>query len=195
MSDAVRTFATGATRHNDADKYDYEGFLHPTVLEAYAAYMHVNRKTLDGKGRDSDNWQKGIPPDAYMKSGWRHFLEWWKIHDGITSEEGELAATMGVVFNVMGWAFERMKADPQWFSRELAKYQAYRDKELRERAMISKPEPQPDPFFHAHPADCLCGCNGARRFITLPEEPQANCDFIGPRAEVVDTSTYGPDVV
>lgn len=133
MSEVIRKFETGATRNSDAGKYDYEGFLHPLVLEAYGAYMHVNRRLLDGTYRDSDNWQKGIPFNAYIKSLWRHFHDLWKAHRGLPPDEGELAASMGILFNAMGFALERMKADPEWLPRELAKYEAYREKELRAR--------------------------------------------------------------
>ena len=50
------------------------------VLERYAEYMNDARVQADGSLRDSDNWQKGMPLSAYMKSGWRHFLTWWKYH-------------------------------------------------------------------------------------------------------------------
>lgn len=132
-SATTRVFATGATRNNDASKYDYEGFLSPLVLEAYAAYMHVNRQLEDGSVRASDNWQKGIPREVYAKSGWRHFHDLWKAQRGIAPDEGELGASMGVLFNVMGWAFERMKADPNWLPRELERYKFYRAKELAAR--------------------------------------------------------------
>lgn len=57
MSKIVREFDTGANRDLDEDKYDYEGFLNPKVLEAYAKYMHKHRYLKDGSIRDSDNWQ------------------------------------------------------------------------------------------------------------------------------------------
>ena len=76
----MREFDTGATRDNDTDKPDYEGFLSPLVLEAYAQYMHKNRVQADGATRDSDNWQKGIPRDQYMKSAFRHFMDLWRAH-------------------------------------------------------------------------------------------------------------------
>jgi hypothetical protein len=76
----MREFKSGATRDDDADKYDYEGFLSPLVLERYAEYMHKHRKQADGKMRDSDNWQKGIPVVQYMKSKLRHIMVTWKLH-------------------------------------------------------------------------------------------------------------------
>ena len=71
----MRKFNTGATRDVDNDKLDFEGFLSPTVLIRYAEYMHTHRKQSDGALRDSDNWQKGIPKEVYMKSMWRHFMD------------------------------------------------------------------------------------------------------------------------
>ena len=54
----MRTFKSGATRDDDAEKFDYEGFLSPLVIRRYAEYMHGHRKQVDGKMRDSDNCQK-----------------------------------------------------------------------------------------------------------------------------------------
>jgi hypothetical protein len=104
----MRTFETGATRDVDADKYDYEGFLSPLVLERYAAYMHKHRMQADGVLRDADNWQKGMPKNAYMKSGWRHFFDWWCEHRGIPSREGLEEALCALLFNVMGYLHEHL---------------------------------------------------------------------------------------
>jgi hypothetical protein len=103
----MREFETGATRDNDQDKYDYEGFLSPAVLERYAEYMHSHRKQADGKMRDSDNWQKGIPISAYMKSMWRHFVDVWRGYRGdeIDTED----ALCALLFNVMGYLHEHLK--------------------------------------------------------------------------------------
>lgn len=98
----------------DQDKYDYEGFLSPLVIERYGRYMHKNRTQKDGALRDSDNWQKGMPLTAYMKSGWRHFWEWWSFHrrkklelfDSIALED----ALCALLFNVMGYLHETIKA-------------------------------------------------------------------------------------
>ena len=78
MTATVRTFDTGATRDLDATKLDFEGFLSPAVLERYGRYMHKHRELTDGTMRDSDNWQRGMPKAVYMKSGWRHFFDWWR---------------------------------------------------------------------------------------------------------------------
>ncbi len=105
----MREFETGATRNLDADKLDYEGFLSPLVLERYAQYMHSHRQQADGVLRDSDNWQKGIPLQAYMKSGYRHFFDWWKIHRGLPVAETVEEALCGLLFNVMGYLHEVLK--------------------------------------------------------------------------------------
>ena len=103
----VRVFATGANRDMDNGKLDYEGFLSPTVLRRFAEYMHKNRFLKDGSMRDSDNWQKGIPLDVYMKSMLRHVMSCWLDHrlGGYALEE-ELC---GVLFNVQGYLHQRLK--------------------------------------------------------------------------------------
>lgn len=105
----MRQFETGATRNTDEGKYDYEAFMSPLVIERYAAYMHKNRYQADGKMRDGDNWQKGIPKDAYIKSAWRHFMDWWKEHRGIPTQEGLEQALCAILFNVMGYLHETLK--------------------------------------------------------------------------------------
>ena len=105
----IRTFESGATRDTDEGKYDYEGFLSPLVLERYAQYMHKHRVQADGKLREADNWQKGIPKDAYIKSAFRHFMDWWKEHRGLKSREGIEDALMALLFNVMGYAHAILK--------------------------------------------------------------------------------------
>ena len=109
----MRVFETGATRNVDDSRYDYEGFLSPLVLERYAQFMHKNRVQADGTVRDSDNWQKGIPKTAYMKSGFRHFMEWWSCHRMIAltpvGREKLEEALCALMFNVMGFLHEHLK--------------------------------------------------------------------------------------
>jgi len=103
---SIRSFTTGATRDTDEGKYDYEGFLSPLVIEAYAAYMNKHRVQADGSLRDSDNWQKGFGDnhlDVCMKSGYRHFMDWWKEHRGLDSRDGIDEAICGLLFNVMAY--------------------------------------------------------------------------------------------
>jgi len=107
----MRKFTTGATRNSDEDKFDYEGFLSPLVLERFAEYMHKHRKQADGELRSSDNWQKGIPKEAYMKSGWRHFFSWWKAHRGLKTEEDIEESLCALLFNVQGYLHETLRED------------------------------------------------------------------------------------
>ena len=105
----MRKFKTGATRDLDENKFDYEGFLSPLVIKRFGEYMHKHRQQADGKLRDSDNWQKGIPQDAYIKSAFRHFMDWWSEHRGHKSTEGLEDALMAMLFNIMGYAHETLK--------------------------------------------------------------------------------------
>lgn len=108
-AEKVRRFDTGATRDTDENKLDYEGFLSPLVLQRFAEYMHKNRHLKDGSLRDSDNWQRGIPLDAYMKSGFRHFMDWWREHRHLESREGVEEALCGLIFNAQGYLHELLK--------------------------------------------------------------------------------------
>jgi hypothetical protein len=113
LANVMRTFDTGATRSNDAGKLDYEGFLSPLVLQRYGEYLNKHRVQADGQIRDSDNWQKGIPRSAYIKSAFRHFVDFWKMHratptPAVNSEAFE-DSMMAVLFNVMGYAHEHLK--------------------------------------------------------------------------------------
>ena len=100
----IRKFNTGATRDTAEDKLDYDGFLSPLAVRRFAEYMHKNRLQTDGSLRDSDNWQKGIPQDVYMKSMWRHFMSVWEGHRGLSNNQIEdLCALM---FNVQGMLHE-----------------------------------------------------------------------------------------
>lgn len=106
----MRVFDTGATRNVDLDKLDYEGFLSPLAIQRYAEYLHKHRFQADGKVRDSDNWQKGIPLSVYMKSLWRHFMDLWKAHRGYDSAEPIEEALCAILFNSQGYLFEVLKA-------------------------------------------------------------------------------------
>ncbi|MDF1551947.1 MAG: hypothetical protein P1P84_02740 [Deferrisomatales bacterium] len=103
VNPAKRLFATGATRDSDAGKPDYEGFLSPLVLERYGRYMDKHRTMSDGSLRASDNWQQGVPQSSYMKSGWRHFMDWWACHRGHPATETLEDALCALLFNVMGY--------------------------------------------------------------------------------------------
>jgi len=116
----TRQFKTGATRDTDTGKLDFEGFLSPTVLRRFGVFMHSNRTMADGSTRDSDNWQRGIPLDAYMKSMLRHVFAVWLLHRGGTGTdekgqpydlETELCAIM---FNSMGYLHETLQEQAQY---------------------------------------------------------------------------------
>jgi len=102
----IRQFPTGATRDSEAGKLDFEGFFSPFALEAYAHYMNKHRVQSDGSLRDSDNWQKGFGPNVTIKSAFRHYFAWWKIHRGgqvIDERDGhvvtKIEAICGMLFN------------------------------------------------------------------------------------------------
>jgi len=112
----IRQFSTGATRNSEQGKNDYEGFYHPLVVEAFGDYMTTHRIQADGSLRDSDNWQKGIPLNVYIKSLFRHVIDLWFLHRGyqrfdkitgkkITKKE----ALCAILFNTQGYLFEILK--------------------------------------------------------------------------------------
>jgi len=108
----MRKFETGATRDDDLDKYDYEGFYSPLVVERFGEYMHEHRLQTDGGLRDSDNWQKGIPKDQYMKSELRHVLDLWLHHRGFSKKavEQDLEKILcAIIFNAQGYLYELLK--------------------------------------------------------------------------------------
>ena len=124
----LRKFETGATRNIDTEREDPEGFLAPEVIEVYIAFMHKNRFQKDGTLREADNWQKGIPQRAYMKSLWRHFFDLWKKHrenkNHITEEAANLERVYiggrlqdpkiiedccAIMFNIMGYLQQELK--------------------------------------------------------------------------------------
>lgn len=105
-SGKMREFESGATRDSEEGKLDYEGFLSPLALEAYARYLHRHRVQADGKLRASDNWQKGIPRAVYMKSLWRHLVAAWRCHRGLGSADALEEALCGILFNAFGYLHE-----------------------------------------------------------------------------------------
>lgn len=109
----MRQFETGATRDTDTNKLDFEGFLSHNVLVRYAEYMNKNRVQADGNVRDSDNWQKGIPRDAYMKSMWRHFMDVWGNHRGKHTQYEQQEALCALLFNVMGYLHEEIRFEEE----------------------------------------------------------------------------------
>ena len=105
----MRVFSSGACRDDDGGKLDFEGYFSPLVMERRARYMFQHGTQADGKRREADNWQKGIPLTAYMKSGFRHFFDWWKGHRGLICQEDLEEALCAVCFNAEGYLFELLK--------------------------------------------------------------------------------------
>jgi hypothetical protein len=105
----VRTFDTGATRSAEVGKHDYEGYLSPLVLERFGEYMTKHRVQPDGSVRDSDNWQKGIPLASYAKSMFRHFMDVWRGHRGLNTDEPLEEGLCALLFNVQGYLHETLK--------------------------------------------------------------------------------------
>ncbi len=117
---SLRQFSSGATRNPDTNKPDLEGFISPLVVEEFGRYMHEHRLQADGTLRSSDNWQKGIPLEAYMKSMWRHFLHVWLLHRGHEATDYDTGepvslqdALCGLLFNVQGYLLETLKAEQE----------------------------------------------------------------------------------
>ena len=105
----IRSFEGGATRDTTEGKIDMEGFTHPMVMKQFAKFMSMNRMQSDGKLRDSDNWQSGMPKKVYMKSLRRHHDEAWETYRGYPSENGMIAALCGIMFNSMGMLLEILR--------------------------------------------------------------------------------------
>jgi len=111
---AMNTFDTGATRSEDVVRDDPDGYLSPLFLEMYFKYMTKHRVQADGAVRDSDNWQKGIPLNRYMKGLWRHFFHLWQRHRGYTVTDDLAADSIeedigAMFFNLQGYAHELLK--------------------------------------------------------------------------------------
>ena len=116
VAGAMRAFKTGATRNIDTSKFDFEGFISPSVEHRFAQYMHSHRKQKDGTIRDSDNWQKGLPIQVYQKSLVRHLLDLWLLWRGgtpIDSDTGKPCSIQDLLcaikFNVNGYLHEELK--------------------------------------------------------------------------------------
>ena len=107
----MREFETGATRDTNTGKPEYGGFLSPVVLLRYGQYMHKHREQADGKLRDSDNWQKGIPVRVYLESLLRHVMDIWlhilKFRHFATEDYQE--ALCAAMFNIQGLLFEELR--------------------------------------------------------------------------------------
>ena len=104
--DNIRVFETGATRDSDDGKLDYEGFISPLALQMFAEYMHKHRLQSDGGLRDSDNWQKGMPRNQYMKSLVRHVMDLWRVWRSVSDTDELIDLLCAIMFNVQGLLHE-----------------------------------------------------------------------------------------
>jgi hypothetical protein len=110
-----RYFEGGAYRDTAQGKPDYAKYLSPEALRAYGRYMLRHQYQSDGQIREGDNWKKGIPLDVFMSSAFRHFLDWWELHNtGFEMGKAKKLELMeealcAVMFNTMGYLHELMK--------------------------------------------------------------------------------------
>lgn len=108
MGSTIREFETGATRSDDTDRYDPEGYLSPLAIERFSEYMLKHQYQADGTLRDSDNWTKGMPLASFMKGMWRHMLHLWLRHRGFTPKDPKAGKDIqedlcAIMFNAMGY--------------------------------------------------------------------------------------------
>jgi hypothetical protein len=111
-SGKLRTFATGATRDTAENKSEPWGFTSALVEKRFCEYMHKHRQQSDGELRESDNWKKGIPLDAYRHSLSRHIQDLRLILEGFPSQarEDSLEEVLcSMLFNVQGMLHEVIK--------------------------------------------------------------------------------------
>lgn len=105
----MREFSTGATRDDDIQKIDPEGFLSPIVLERYCQYLHKHRIQADGKLRASDNWQKTFGDNHFsvcLKSAFRHFMDVWLYHRGYKRNLDIQDSICATIFNLQAYLFK-----------------------------------------------------------------------------------------
>ncbi len=110
----IRQFGSGATRDTAEGKLEPWGFTSALTEKRFSEYMHRHRVQSDGSLRDSDNWKKGIPVDAYKHSLSRHVSDLRLILEGFPGEaEAPDAETAlcAIIFNAQGMLFELLKAE------------------------------------------------------------------------------------
>lgn len=104
MTEEMIKFTSGATRSAETP-FDPEGFLSPVALTAYCAYMARHRVQADGKMRDSDNWQRGMPTSRAWRSLTRHFFDAWLIKRGAKPHSADCTgvedALCAIIFNAL----------------------------------------------------------------------------------------------
>ena len=81
--------------------------------------MHAHRLQADGTVRESDNWQRGMPKDSYVRSLVRHTHDVELIHDGYPElaradarDPNALKAHLcALIFNAQGMLHEITKEE------------------------------------------------------------------------------------
>jgi len=62
--------------------------------------------------RDSDNWQAGMPSDVYMKSAFRHFMDWWTLHRSEFQPTYDVVESIcALMFNCEGYLHELLREE------------------------------------------------------------------------------------
>jgi hypothetical protein len=110
----IRKFSTGATRDSDENKLEPWGFTSALVEKAFSEYMHSHRVQPDGQLRDSNNWKKGIPLEAYWHSLSRHILDLRLLWEGFPHEartQDKIEALCAIKFNIDGMMYELLKTE------------------------------------------------------------------------------------
>lgn len=111
-SGQLRLFQSGATRDTARDKPEPWGFTSALAEKRFCAYMHEHRKQSDGELRDSDNWKKGIPLEAYKHSLSRHIQDLRLILEGFPEQavEADIEEVLcAILFNTQGLLHETIK--------------------------------------------------------------------------------------
>jgi hypothetical protein len=126
----AREFETGATRSSDEGRYDPEGYMSPLVEERFSEYMLRHQYQADGKVRDSDNWQKGMPRETYMKGMKRHVLHLWLRHRGFEPNDPNAATDIeedlcAILFNAQGYLHTLMAEQHSEAERYTDPYQPF----------------------------------------------------------------------
>ena len=124
----VIQYESGATREDDADKLDLEGFLSPLVMEAYAQYMHFHQKLPDGTMRAGSDWQNGIPFNRLMRSMWRHFKDCWLEHRLWPTRDGRVFNLCALLFNANTYLHQVLEADPHALTKAMHEAEKRREK-------------------------------------------------------------------
>lgn len=110
----IRTFSTGATRDTGEDKLEPWGYGSPLVDKVFSEYMLKHQIQSDGQRRESSNWKKGIPVEAFWHSLSRHILDFRLLYEGYPGQArtyDKIETLCAIKFNVDGLIHELMKAE------------------------------------------------------------------------------------